>query len=306
MNDLTLVVMAAGLGSRFGEGIKQLAPMGPKDELLIDYAVHDAIAAGFRRFIFVLRREIRGDFDERIGTRLRLLCDRLGVEIDYAYQDLRDLPDGVKLPRNRVKPWGTGHAILCCRRLLRGPFAVINADDYYGKKAYHLAAEYLSNVNPAKPDLAMIGFVLQNTLSEHGGVTRGICRTDENGYVIRVEETRNIVKTADGAEVDGERLDVALPVSLNFWALTPAFLPMLSRGFSEFLLDMKDPEKDEYLLPVFIDRLLQSGMATVRLLESPDRWHGVTYRQDREEVAAAVKQMIREGVYSADLFSDLK
>lgn len=212
----TLLIMAAGIGSRFGGGIKQLEPVGLNDEIIMDYSVHDAIAAGFNKLIFVIRKDIEADFRSRIGDRIEALCSRLDVEVHYAFQDMQDIPAGFQVPADRKKPWGTGQAVLAARELLTEPFIVINADDYYGKEAYRKLYGWLQQSH-AENTIAMAGFVLGNTLSESGGVTRGVCTVRE-GYVTDVVETKNIVKTTSGAETEGRALDVQSLVSMNMWA----------------------------------------------------------------------------------------
>lgn len=299
----TLLIMAAGLGSRFGEGLKQLAPVGPGGEIIMDYSIHDAIEAGFNKIIFVIRRDIEADFREMIGERIEDICAKLGVEVAYAYQSMGDIPAGRTLPEGRVKPLGTGHAVLAARRLIDSPFAVINADDYYGKAAYRLLHDYLvSNTDSAA--YAMAGFVLKNTLSENGGVTRGICRT-EGDMLVDVVETKNIMPTAQGAAAGDMPLDLNVRVSMNMWALTKEFVPVLEKGFDEFLAGMTDPLKDEYLLPVFIGDLLKQGTISVKVMETADQWFGVTYREDRASVTASIRALVDSGVYASDLYGDL-
>ena len=299
----TLVIMAAGLGSRFGGGIKQLAPVGPGGEIIMDYSVHDAIEAGFDRIIFIIRRDIEADFRAMIGDRIEAVCAKLGVEVAYAYQSIDDIPAGRALPAERTKPLGTGHAVLAARRLIDSPFAVINADDYYGKRAYRLLHDYLAE-NTEPNAYAMAGFILKNTLSENGGVTRGVCKT-QGDMLVDVVETKNIVPTATGAAAGDVPLDLNGHVSMNMWALTREFVPMLEKGFDEFLAGMADPMKDEYLLPVFIGGLLRKGAVTVKVMETTDRWFGVTYKEDQAGVVASIRALVDSGVYAADLYSDL-
>lgn len=299
----TLLIMAAGLGSRFGGGVKQLAPVGPGGEIIMDYSIHDAIEAGFDKIIFIIRKDIEADFRAMIGDRIEAVCAKLGVEVAYAYQSIDDIPAGRALPAERTKPLGTGHAVLAARRLIDSPFAVINADDYYGKTAYRLLHDYLAaNTEPAA--YAMAGFILKNTLSENGGVTRGVCKT-EGEMLVDVVETKNIVPTATGAAAGDMPLDLNAHVSMNMWALTKEFVPVLEKGFDEFLAGMTDPLKDEYLLPVFIGGLLKQGEITVKVLETVDQWFGVTYKEDQPGVAASIRALVDSGVYASDLYSDL-
>ncbi len=301
--DISLVIMAAGIGSRFG-GIKQLQPVGPQGEIIIDYSIHDAIAAGFKRFIIILRREIFGDYMEVIGTRLEKRFRALGVQWEYVFQEFVDPPAG------RTRPWGTGQALLACGNVLDGPFAVINSDDYYGPDAYVKAYGFLSSLGAeSRAAYGMVGFVLKNTLSENGGVTRGVCMTDGQGFLTKIDETRGIVKTASGAAVrDGEALrplDMGSLVSMNMWMLTPDFLGILESGFADFRRTLKDPVKDEYLLPDIVDRLLQKGEASVRVLKTDGRWFGVTFREDLPGVTAEIKKLHDVGVYPPGLYGDL-
>ena len=305
----TLVIMAAGIGSRFGGGIKQLAPVGLNGEIIMDYSIHDAIEAGFNKIVFIIRKDIKDAFKEAIGDRIEKICNNLDVEIAYAYQELSELPEGVELPTGRTKPWGTGHAVLACKEVLHEPFAVINADDYYGKEAYVKVHDYLVQEKPADDVLhiCMAGFRLGNTLSDNGSVTRGLCHITD-GKLTGVTETHNIFKTADGAESreDGqpaEKLDLNELVSMNMWGLTPAFMDTLYDGFVEFLQNVKAGDiKAEYLLPVMIDTLIQKGTAQVDVLETKDTWFGVTYQEDKEVVIKAFKELTEAGVYPNGLY----
>ena len=297
--DMTLVILAAGLGSRFG-GVKQLAAVGPGGEVIIDYSIHDAIAAGFNKIVFILRRDIFADFKETLGDRLEGIFRAHGVKWEYVFQEMVDPPEG------RTKPWGTGQALLACAPVLHEPFAVINADDYYGREAYVKAADFLRRCDPAKPDAyGMVGFVLKNTLSDNGGVTRGICVRDENGLLTGINETHDIVKTADGAAADGRALDTEALVSMNMWMLTPAFTARLDGGFAAFRENLADPLKDEYLLPDIVDRLLKKGEATVEVLRTDDRWFGVTYQADLATVREAIAALHAQGVYREPLYDDI-
>lgn len=303
-----LVIMAAGIGSRYGGGIKQLAAVGPNGEILMDYSIHDAIEAGFDKIVFIIRRDIEEAFREVIGNRIEKVCAGLGIEIAYAYQALDDLPDNAQLPAGRTKPWGTGQAVLACRDILHEPFAVINADDYYGKQAYVNLHDFLVQYDPAKPGrLSMAGFVLKNTLSDNGAVTRGICKMNDEGFLTGVDETKGIEKTADGAQAGGRALDPENLVSMNMWGLTPEFMGLLKDGFVEFFAKPDDDmTKAEYLLPIYIDELLHKGTVSVEVLKTPDKWFGVTYQEDKPAVAQAFADLIAQGVYRSDLFSDLK
>lgn len=306
--ETALVIMAAGIGSRFGGGIKQLEPVGPNGEIIMDYSIHDALEAGFTRVIFIIRHDIEADFREAIGNRIEGICKARGVRVDYAFQDLSDLPEGFTLPEGRTKPWGTGQAVLACRKLIQEPFVVINADDYYGKEAFRKLHSFLLEGKPQdKNRFAMAGFMLENTLSENGGVTRGICQVDEQFQLQAVKETKNIVKTPDGAAVRTEAGDQLLPagthVSMNMWGLTQEIIPILEENFVSFLAHPTDPCKDEFLLPIVIDQLLQAGEVTVQVLETSDKWFGVTYREDKPLVVESFRKLIDAGVYAADLYS---
>ncbi|MBO5666190.1 MAG: nucleotidyltransferase, partial [Firmicutes bacterium] len=251
--DITLVIMAAGIGSRYGGGIKQLASVGPSGEIIMDYSVYDALEAGFNKIVFVIRKDLEADFKEIIGNRMEKIC-----HVEYAFQEKDDLPEGFTVPEGRTKPWGTGHAILAVRDLVKEPFAVINADDYYGKSAFRQVYDFLAADHPAG-DYCMAGFVLKNTLSDNGTVTRGICQVDENGYLAKVDETRNIRKTGDGAAAENSdgtirTLDVEAHVSMNMWGLTPEFLDVLKEGFPKFLQEHGQELKTEYLLPEIVDQ----------------------------------------------------
>ena len=313
MKKTTLLIMAAGIGSRFGGGIKQLEPVGLRDEIIMDYSIHDAIAAGFQRVIFVIRKDIEADFRERIGNRVEKVCHELGVEVQYAFQQLTDIPEGCSVPAGRTKPWGTCQAVLSARELIQGPFMVINADDYYGKEAYRKLHDWLTEEH-SDTDIAMAGFILKNTLSENGGVTRGICSMKPDvAQLSDVCETRNIIQTVHGPEANGVKLDPECYVSMNMWAFpagsekVPAFLNVLQDEFSVFFQNLvpANPLKAEYLLPSLIGSLLRNGSHTVEVLDTQDRWFGVTYREDRESVAQSIRNMISDGVYEEDLYSDL-
>lgn len=296
--------MAAGIGSRFGEGIKQLSSVGPNGEIIMDYSVHDAIEAGFNKIIFIIRKDIEEDFREVIGNRMEKICTPLDVEVEYAFQDLQDLPEGFSLPEGRTKPWGTGQAVLAARDLVEEPFAVINADDYYGKEAFRQVHDFLT---AGHDDFCMAGFILKNTLSDNGSVTRGVCHM-KNGLLTDVEETHNIVKTTDGAEADGKAIDVDSLVSMNFWGFTPDFMTSLQKGFIEFLEsdEMKEnPLKAEYLIPIYIGELLKKDEVKVEVLKSCDTWYGMTYKADVAPVQGSFRKMIADGVYESDLYSDL-
>ena len=300
-----LVIMAAGIGSRFGGGIKQLAPVGPNGEIIMDYSIHDAIKAGFNKVVFIIRKDIEDDFREIIGNRIEKVCEKAGVEVAYAFQSLDKLPDGYSVPQGRTKPWGTGQAVLVAKDVVSEPFAVINADDYYGKEAFANIHNFLVSEVKDK-DFCMAGFVLKNTLSDNGAVTRGICRTDGNGYLTKVVETSGIEKTVTGAQAGGVEIDVNSPVSMNMWGLPVKYMEMLENDFGKFLDGISGNElKAEYLLPIHIGGLLENGEITVKVLPTNDKWFGVTYKEDKDFVIESFRQLIADGVYSRDLFSDL-
>lgn len=304
MSKVTLVVMAAGIGSRFGGGIKQLEAVGPNGEIIMDYSIHDALEAGFNKVVFVIRKDLDKDFKEIIGRRMEKL-----VEVEYAYQELNDIPERFqKKTEGRKKPWGTGQAILCCKDVVDEPFLVINADDYYGKEAYREAYAYLTGRKDDNAyEACMVGFVLKNTLSDNGGVTRGVCKVDEHRMLSEIVETSNIVKTAEGAAVQTEDgavpIDVESEVSMNMWGLSPAFFDVLEKGFDVFL-EKLDPEnlKGEYLLPIIIGDLLKEGRMKVEVRKSHDEWFGVTYKEDKPDVVANIQKLIKDGVYPEKLF----
>lgn len=304
MSKATLVIMAAGIGSRFGGGIKQLAPVGPNGEIIMDYSIYDAIEAGFDKIVFVIRKDLEKDFKEVIGNRIEKQ-----IEVAYAYQEIDDIPQKYREKfTGRTKPWGTGQAILCCKDVVDSPFLVINADDYYGKDAFREAYSYLTSMEDTdKMQICMVSFVLKNTLSDNGGVTRGICKVDSNGMLAGITETHNIEKDGDKAVVrtggEIEELDPDSPVSMNMWGLTPKFIEILESGFDEFLEDTRaDDLKAEYLLPTIIGDLLEKGKLDVRVLESHDQWFGVTYKEDKEAVMSAVGRLIADGVYPSVLY----
>ena len=317
MAKTALAIMAAGIGARYGGGIKQLESVGPNGELIIDYSIHDAIAAGFDKLVFIIRRDIERAFREVIGDRIERVCGAHGMEVCYAFQNLEDIPAGIAFPQGRTKPWGTGQAVLACRELLHEPFAVINADDYYGKESYRAVHDFLQGYSPVRPyNFCMAGFALKNTLSENGGVTRGVCRMDGDGFLTDVEETRNLVRKGECSEgytetLLGEQQRTAVPldslVSMNMWGLTPEFMGLLEKEFLRFFENIRGNEqKAEFLIPVFIGKLLREGEICVKVLRTPDRWFGITYREDTPYVKRAFQELIDTGAYREnDLFADL-
>ena len=297
----TLLIMAAGIGSRFGSGIKQLESVDNKGHIIMDYSVHDAIEAGFNHVVFIIRKDIEKEFKEVIGDRIEKVCQKNHVNVEYVFQDINDIPG--QLPEGRTKPWGTGQAVLAAKKVIDSPFIVINADDYYGKEGFKAVHEYL--VNGGKS--CMAGFVLKNTLSDNGGVTRGICKMDAQNNLTEVVETKNIIKTSDGAEADGIKIDTESLVSMNMWGLTPAFLATLEEGFKVFFKEEvpEDPMKAEYLIPIFIGQQLDQGKMSVKVLKSNDTWYGMTYKEDVAAVKESFSEMLKDGLYREDLYSDL-
>lgn len=304
MNKATLVIMAAGIGSRFGGGIKQLEPVGPNGEIIMDYSIYDAVQAGFDKVVFVIRKDLEKDFREVIGNRIEKVID-----VAYAFQEIDDIPDPYKERfKERTKPWGTGQAILCCKEVVDAPFLVINADDYYGKQAFEEGYEYLTAETADKAEICMVSFVLGNTLSDNGTVTRGVCWVGEDGMLSKIVETHDIAKCAEGAVVQkedkAEPIDVNSAVSMNMWGLRPEFMQILDRGFDEFLSQIPaDNMKAEYLLPTIIGELLEKKEIAVKVLKSNDKWFGVTYKEDKETVVSAIRELIEKGIYPAKLFA---
>lgn len=305
MSRAALVIMAAGIGSRFGGGIKQLAPVGPNGEIIMDYSIYDALEAGFDKVVFVIRKDLERDFKEVIGNRIEKQ-----TEVAYVYQEVDDIPADYKDKfAGRTKPWGTGQAILCCKDVIDSPFLVINADDYYGKSAFKEAYSYLTSVHDTgKIQICMVSFILKNTLSDNGGVTRGLCQVDSDGMLTGIKETHNIEKEGMGAVIRSDsgtqELDADSPVSMNMWGLTPEFIDILKTGFDEFLKEIaEDDLKAEYLLPTIIGELLEEGRLDVKVLKSHDQWFGVTYKEDRETVTNAVRKLIEDGIYPSVLYS---
>lgn len=292
----TLVILAAGIGSRFGDGIKQLEPVDNNNHIIIDYSIHDAIEAGFNKIVIIIRHDIERDFKLIIGNRIESVCKQIGIKIEYAFQDIEDIP--IEIHQDRQKPWGTGHAVLSCSGLLDSSFSVINADDYYGKSSFIIAADFL-NTN----QYGMVAYKLRNTLSENGGVTRGICEIDNN-KLIGIKETKDIVKNESGAESNGKNIDINSLVSMNFWCYPIEFIDVLKKGFPEFLKTAREPLKDEYLLPIIADEMIKGGTA-YKVLSTNDKWFGVTYQEDKNLVKKTVEKMISDGLYKEDLYSDL-
>ncbi|MDO5776433.1 MAG: sugar phosphate nucleotidyltransferase [Eubacteriales bacterium] len=308
-----LVVMAAGIGSRFGGGIKQLEPVGLNGELIMDFSIHDAVKAGFNKVVFIIRHDLEESFREVIGDRIEAVLKQAGVEVAYAFQEKDEVPEGVSVPADRKKPWGTGQAVLACKDIVDCPFVVINADDYYGREGFKKVHEYL--VNSTDPsEYCMAGFVIRNTLSDNGAVTRGVCRMDSDSMLTYVDETTGIVKIPDAdakygfrVEADGVNIDADSLVSMNMWGLKPELFAKLEKGFVEFFDKTKGEAllKAEYLLPMYIDELIKAGEATVKVLGTDDKWFGVTYKEDKPLVVESIRKLIADGVYAKELYSDL-
>ena len=304
MKDIALVIMAAGIGSRYGAGIKQLQKVGPQGEIIIDYSIHDALEAGFNKVIFIIRNDIEEEFKEVIGSRIEKICP-----VEYVFQDKNDLPEGFVCPEDRTKPWGTGQAVLACRHILDIPFVVINADDYYGKEAFVYIHEFLVKAaeKGSKGEYCMAGFVMGNTLSDNGIVTRGLCKVDAAGNLLDVEEMYAIERKGDVAAAKngaGEPVELALnsAVSMNMWGFTPDFLDALKDGFVDFLKDNSENPKAEYMLPEVVGALLREKKASVKVLPTNDKWFGVTYKEDKEKVVRSLQELIDKGQYPASLY----
>lgn len=307
MTKPVLVIMAAGIGSRYG-GLKQMDPVGPNRELIIDYSIYDALKTGFDKIIVIINEEILNDFKQVIGDRISRF-----TEVEYAFQRLIDLPEGHKLPKGRVKPWGTAHAVMSAGNLIKGPFAVINADDFYGREAFKKIYGFLdSRSDNSTQQYAMVGYKLINTITEHGYVARGICDVDDKGMLKNIMERTRIEKHGNQAAFteDGQTW-MNLPgntiVSMNLWGFTPAFLEECRLRFSTFLkANVKsNPLKCEYFLPSVVNELIAEGKAAVKILTSGDKWYGVTYKQDKPSVVQAIEGLIRKGLYNRDLWGGL-
>ena len=296
--------MAAGMGTRFAGGVKQLQPVGPGGEVLMEYSIHDALEAGFNRIIFIIRHDIEELFETTIGARISSVCRKRGVSMEIAYQERENLPEGFVLPEDRKKPWGTGHALLSCKHMLHGNFAVINADDYYGKDAYAKASAFLDRAGGSSV-YGLVGFSLGNTLSENGGVTRGVCQVDSSGWLKGLEETHNIIKTPQGAAVDenGTRryLSDDVPVSMNMWAFTPDVLDVLEQRFTGFLTEHVNDADAEFLIPVEIGAMVQEGNARIQVLPTDSHWIGMTYAEDLQTVRNAFARMVEQKIYTSPL-----
>ena len=305
MKDITLVIMAAGMGSRYG-GLKQIDPIGPNGEIIIDYSIYDAVNAGFNKIVFIIKKEIEKDFKEVIGDKISKK-----VKVEYVYQDINDLPQGYSAPKDRVKPWGTGHAVLSCKGIVTEPFAVINADDYYGAEAFKLLYNELSKFvnNNDHYNFCMVGYNVANTLTENGHVARGVCELTEDSQLANIVERTRIEKKTDKIMFteDGESwTEIAQnsTVSMNCWGFTSHMIDELQSRFCKFLDDSKDNiSKAEYFLPFVVDELIKENKASVKVLKTDEKWYGVTYKDDKEKVVSAIANMIKDGKYPERLWN---
>ena len=295
--------MAAGMGSRYGS-LKQIDPVGPNGETIIDYSIYDAIRAGFGKVVFIIRKDIENDFRDVFISKL---AGR--IEVDYVFQELDKLPEGLNVPEGRVKPWGTGHAILMAAEKVKEPFAAINADDFYGAGAYKVMADYLMSLDEkSDTDFAMVGYDLHNTMSEFGSVSRGICHMDSNAWLSEVTEKTKIQYTNNGiADIQDNGETTPLKetdiVSMNFWGFTPSFFRMAEPLFINFIKDNIANLKAEFYIPLAVDLLIKGGQARVKVLQSHDKWFGVTYKEDKPLVIKKLGELIREGVYPEKLWA---
>jgi dTDP-glucose pyrophosphorylase len=299
----TLLVLAAGIGSRYGS-LKQIDPIGPFGETIIDYSIYDALKAGFGKVVFIIRREIEEDFKEVFVKKFQNI-----IPVEYVFQEISRVPEGITIPAGRVKPWGTGHAVMMAADVIHEPFAVINADDYYGSDAYLKMAAYLTSLDKNQQnDYSMVGYLLKNTLSEHGAVSRGVCRLSQDSFLEAVTERTDIQHTHGSiAYREKDESWIFLPgeaiVSMNFWGFTPSFFERLSHQFSDFIQQNYNQPKAEFYIPTVVDNLIKSGEAKVKVLKSTDQWFGVTYKEDKPVVIGKIKQLIKTGMYPAKLWS---
>ena len=304
MPDPALVVMAAGMGSRYGR-LKQIDPIGPSGEIIIDYLVYDALRAGFGKVVFVIKKAIEDDFRAVIGDTIDRQC-----ETAYVFQSVDNVSEGVQVPPNRKKPWGTGHATLLCRDVVDGPFAVINADDFYGMTSFQSLYDYLtkSRNSDSISDYSLVGYVLENTLTEHGYVARGVCTVDQNGYLVEIHERTHIEKFGDltkYTEDEGEtwvEIPTGSPVSMNMWGFTPSIFNELEAEFTKFFQETDDLEKTEFFLPEVVGKLLKEQKARVKVLPTNERWVGMTYREDKPVIEAYIAELIKQSVYPENLW----
>ena len=296
MQKPTLLVLAAGMGSRYG-GLKQIDPVGPSGETIIDYSIYDALRAGFGKVVFVIRQDIEQTFREVVGSKFE---KRLPVE--YAFQELTKLPAGFAVPAGRTKPWGTGHAILVAEPIIHEPFAMINADDFYGADTFRVLADYLRQVRPDSNDYAMVAFTLRKTLSDNGTVARGVCQVDNTGHLKQIVEMLKIEKAGNGAKQGAVQLTGDEAVSMNFWGFTPALFNHLRTELTSFLTAHGQEEKSELLIPSVVNTLVTQSRATCQVLRTTSSWFGVTYREDRPIVIESVRQLVAKGEYPEKLW----
>jgi hypothetical protein len=303
-----LVVMAAGMGSRYG-GLKQMDPVGPNGEVIIDYSIYDALKAGFEKVIFVIREEMKEDFLENVGKRIDAF-----IETSYVFQNVEKIPEGLTVPAGRIKQWGTAHAVMCCKDVIKAPFLVINADDFYGATSFKLIFEELLNTKDEEAfyQYSMLGFSLENTLTEHGQVARGICKVDDLGYLIGIEERTKIQRFDTGTKYtnDGEEW-IEIPkgsvVSMNAWGFTTSIFSEIQAGFPVFLEQNKeDILKAEYFIPSVVDKLIAENKAKVKVITSKEQWYGVTYKEDKPKVKEAINALIKKGCYPKKLWGNEK
>lgn len=288
--DITLIVMAAGMGSRFG-GLKQIEPVGKNGEAILDFTVYDAIKAGFTKVVFVIKHAIENDFKEFVGSRIAKK-----IKVEYVFQEIDKLPDGFTAPDDRQKPWGTAHAILCCKDVVNEPFAVVNADDFYGRSALQKVAEFLKQ---EENNYCMVGFRLANTLTENGSVSRGVCEIDNQNCLTKVTERTKIID-CKYTEDDGETWTSLSPdtvVSMNLWGFMPDIFEFIEKGFKEFLKTNINLPKSEYYLPTVVSSLIDNGQKNVEVLVAEDKWYGITYKEDKQKVVNAIGAMIDAGIY---------
>jgi len=297
MQKPTLLVLAAGMGSRYG-GLKQIDPVGPAGETIIDYSIYDALRAGFGKVVFVIRHDIEQTFREIVGSKFEKR-----VPVEYAFQELADIPAPFTVPPGRTKPWGTGHAILAAASVIHEPFAMINADDFYGADTFRVLADYLGQVRPDSNAYAMVGFTLRKTLSDHGTVARGVCQVDATGKLKQIVEMLKIAKAGTGARQDNVTLTGDEPVSMNFWGFTPTLFGHLRTELEQFLKTHGQEEKSELLIPMVIGGLVTQGQATCQVLRTTAAWFGVTYRDDRPIVIESIRQLVAAGAYPARLWA---
>ncbi len=298
---MTLVVMAAGMGSRYG-GLKQIDPVGPHGEFIVDFSVFDAIRAGFTKVVFVIKEENRQDFEQTIGSRIK------GIEVEYAYQSLNDIPSGYTVPEGRIKPWGTAHAVLCAEKSVNEPFAVINSDDFYSPQAFEIIYKYLSTSE--RGDYCMVNYLLKNTVTENGTVSRGVCNTNENGELTDITERTKIKRNGSVIQYyeneSWHTLDENTPVSMNCWGFTPDIFDIIRNEFKSFLDNISaEPLKSEIYLPTVVKNAMDSKLCRVKVLSTDARWYGVTYREDRDTVVSYLRRASTSGIYPKKLWEEM-